>query len=649
MTFLNQSFLWFAALAAVPVIIHLLNRTRLRKVKFSTLRFLQPATKKVLKRFKLLELLLLLLRMAIILFLTLSFARPVWKGYVGKHEVLYNVILIDNSYSMECRIGKGNALKLSRELAGQLIKELAGQFAVGIINNGLEKLHPFTDEKKVLMERISSIKRSPLTTDILKAVQETIAVLKTENIKKNIIILSDFNNDGFKDPAPAPRSGVKLNDTHGIKFLLIDTCPGAKNLWIDKVTADSSYTGIPTKIKTLLNAKDAAEVKVSLIIEGQKRNHKLIEMSKSKEVEFNYTFKKQGLHQGRIEIESSSECDRIDIDNIYYFHAHTRPKIKILIVDGNPGYTLMGGESFFVARALTPGNYETPLTVRIVNPHELKSIGIDTYEVMLLLNVKLEEDIIKIISDFSAKGSGTGIFLGDNVEYNIYNRLLSSLMPVEITKIKPVEINKEVKLKVSEKFKNVFAASGKVKLGAVFQTRSDTMKKPDISINDELPLLWLYSPGKLIRGRVALFTATADMDWSNFPLKSSYPAFIHKLVLYLASTVKSDSDYLEVGQVIPGELSSTELPGNYVINSKIYSVNLNSKDGESDLNQLSFYKIKKLFDEQDIYYIPYSGNLHNEIIKRISGKEKSEIFLIGAFVFLILEEFLRKFLKSRQS
>lgn len=647
MTFLNQSFLWFAALAAVPVIIHLLNRTRLRKIKFSTLRFLQPATKKVLKRFKLLELLLLLLRMAIILFLTLAFARPVWKGYVGKHEVLYNVILIDNSYSMEYRIGKGNALKLSRELARQLIRELAGQFAVGVINNGLEKLHPFTDEKKVLMERISSIKRSPFTTDILKAVQETIAVLKTENIKKNIIILSDFNIDGFKDPDPAPRSRVKLNGTHGIRFLLIDTCPGAKNLWIDKVTADSSYTGIPTKIKTLLNAKDAAEVKVSLIIEGQKRNHKLIEISKSKEVDFNYTFKKQGLHPGRIEIESSSECDRIDIDNIYYFHAHTRPKIKVLIVDGNPGYTLMGGESFFVARALTPGNYETPLTLRIVNPHELKSIGIDTYEVMLLLNVKLEEDIIKIISDFSAKGSGAGIFLGDNVEYNIYNRLLSSLMPVEITKIKPVEINKEVKLKVSEKFKNVFAASSEVKLGAVFQTRSDTMKKSDISINDELPLLWLYSPGKLIRGRVALFTATADMDWSNFPLKSSYPAFIHKLVLYLASTVKSDSDYLNAGQVIP-EVGA-KLPGNYVINSKIYSVNLNSKDGESDLNQLSFYKIKKLFDEQDIYYIPYSSNLHNEIIKRISGKEKSEIFLIGAFVFLILEEFLRKFLKSRQS
>ena len=40
----------------------------------------------------------------------------------------------------------------------------------------------------------------------------------------------------------------------------------------------------------------------------------------------------------------------------------------------------MGGESYFMARALSPGNYAAPTVPRIITPEEINSIDINKYE-----------------------------------------------------------------------------------------------------------------------------------------------------------------------------------------------------------------------------------------------------------------------------
>ncbi|MFC2060944.1 BatA domain-containing protein [Elusimicrobiota bacterium] len=666
MTFLNTLFLWLLPVAAVPLIIHLLNRSKVKQVKFPTLRFLQPATKRILKRFKFLQWLLLLMRILVILFLTFAFARPVWKGYTGEREVLYNIILIDNSYSMEYRHGKSCAFELSRELALQLVRDLDGQFAVGIINRGLESMGSFSDKKNEIMEEINSIKISARSTDLLRGVKEAVSVIESElnpGIMKNVIVLSDFNEDGFN------KSGEMIS-SEDANFLFIDTSDGEKNLWLEDVRTPAAYSGIPVKIKGALNNSniDAVETKVSINIGGEKKNRKNIKIVKKDEIEFRYTFEAPGSYYGFMEIEDITKHDRIDADNTYYFNVKVEPRIKVLVVDGDPGYTHMGGESYFILRALSPGNYDTPLIPRVINPDELRTIRLDEYRVMFLLNVDLDREISEKVMGFSSDRKGVGIFLGDNVDYSEYNRLFDSLIPVDITSPEPVRTG-PADWEISKRFSKEFS-SASIRLNRAFETLSSYGAKPDITAGN-MPVLWVYSPGAVMKGKVALFTSTADMQWTDFPVRPSYPALIQKLALMLSSAEEDAAGSIAIGDAVPEEMDTgkadivskskmrpdpedklMKIPGNYMTgtgrNRKIYSVNVRADSGESGLAPLKGQEVRQYFKGGTANYIPYSENLKQEIIKAITGQEKSHIFLLAAFMLLATEEMLRKYLQAHE-
>ncbi|MDE0089505.1 MAG: BatA domain-containing protein, partial [Candidatus Poribacteria bacterium] len=62
--------------ASIPLIIHLLNRERARRLIFSTVRFIQMSHQTNVQRHKLKRLLLLLMRILMLILLGFSFARP---------------------------------------------------------------------------------------------------------------------------------------------------------------------------------------------------------------------------------------------------------------------------------------------------------------------------------------------------------------------------------------------------------------------------------------------------------------------------------------------------------------------------------------------------------------------------------------------
>ena len=72
-----QAWIWaFAALAALPIILHLLSRQRLKKIRFSSLMLLSRLEKSQMRRLRLRQLLLLILRTLAILALVFAFTRP---------------------------------------------------------------------------------------------------------------------------------------------------------------------------------------------------------------------------------------------------------------------------------------------------------------------------------------------------------------------------------------------------------------------------------------------------------------------------------------------------------------------------------------------------------------------------------------------
>src|SRR5262245_56357808 len=123
---------------SVPIIIHLLNRRRYQVVVWAAMRFLLNAQKKNVRRMRLEQLILLLLRIAVLVLLVIAmasimpWAENVWAFLLPESAGFlkttagrtHRVIVLDASLSMTARHGGAKtSFDLARELAGQLVSE----------------------------------------------------------------------------------------------------------------------------------------------------------------------------------------------------------------------------------------------------------------------------------------------------------------------------------------------------------------------------------------------------------------------------------------------------------------------------------------------------------------------------------------------
>jgi hypothetical protein len=127
MRFLFPGFLFALLAIAIPIIIHLFNFRKFRKVYFSNVRFLKSIEQQTASRQNLKHLLVLFARILAIIFLVLAFARPYISADDSAGTARQAVsIYIDNSYSMEGVNREGTLLDEARRRA----KEVAGEYGL---------------------------------------------------------------------------------------------------------------------------------------------------------------------------------------------------------------------------------------------------------------------------------------------------------------------------------------------------------------------------------------------------------------------------------------------------------------------------------------------------------------------------------------
>ena len=117
MTFLQPFMLWGLLLGLLPILIHLFNRLRHRKLPWAAMMFLRMANRKSTKYAKVRQWLVLLFRMLAVLALVFALSRPEAGGFLkgmisGKPDVI--LIIVDRSASMGA--SEGEKTRLDRAL-----------------------------------------------------------------------------------------------------------------------------------------------------------------------------------------------------------------------------------------------------------------------------------------------------------------------------------------------------------------------------------------------------------------------------------------------------------------------------------------------------------------------------------------------------
>lgn len=204
MQFANPYMLWGLLLLIVPIIIHLFNFRRYRKVYFTNVRQLQEISIKTRRNARIKNLLVLLLRMAAIAALVLAFAGPYKSNEHQKGDMVSGnklvSVFIDNSFSMESSIGDVALLDLAKQRAIEIADAYSVTDKFQLLTNDFSGKSQRFLSKESFVEEARNIAYSPVIRTTKEIITRQKALLSQEEGKKECYFISDFQKNTI-DPA----------------------------------------------------------------------------------------------------------------------------------------------------------------------------------------------------------------------------------------------------------------------------------------------------------------------------------------------------------------------------------------------------------------------------------------------------------------
>ncbi len=211
MSFLNPFFLFGLLAASIPIVIHLFTRRRPREVQFSTLEFLSEVNQSEIRRLKIKQWLLLLLRALAVAAIALAMSRPALRGDVGLKSGAATtvVVLVDQSGSMGAAAGAPgaeavNLLSRARRTVEDLLATLGPQDELMLVPYDRAP-HPTTPSPSSDLGRLraaaQSLSLTASTTNHAKALEVAAAALtRSASLNRELFWISDFQTTGFVGP-----------------------------------------------------------------------------------------------------------------------------------------------------------------------------------------------------------------------------------------------------------------------------------------------------------------------------------------------------------------------------------------------------------------------------------------------------------------
>ena len=262
--------------------------------------------------------------------------------------------------------------------------------------------------------------------------------------------------------------------------------------------------------------------------------------SASQQIEFSVLIDQPGLYQGFVEVAAD---DGFAVDNRRWLAFEARAADRILLVDGEPGSSVFGNETYYLEAALRlalPGK-ESPLTpyepVRWALEAGSHLPDLTSCGVVVLCNVaELANDDLARLQIFVVGGGRLLIFTGGKVEPASYAALeQAGLLPGTVEGASDAGL---FRFQTWEKDHPIFRPLSDPQQGDLRRVafRKITRVKPasDAKVLATAPgghpLLLEKAAG---RGIVLLFASAADRDWGDWPQSRLYVPLVHQIVGYL--------------------------------------------------------------------------------------------------------------------
>lgn len=475
--FVHPGLLIGMALAAVPLVIHLLNRQRYKPMPWAAMRFVLAAYRKTRRRAQLENLLLLLLRMLGIALLALAISRP----FTGDQSPLAAlaqsrrdvVLVLDASASTGYRPDVQATFERVVERAREIVLELDGgrDDRVRVIVAGARpRLVAWRrpDEALSVLATLSAPTDEPL--DLAAALGEVVRLAEEDGqgaraSALEIRLLTDVQRVSFEPAttlsnedgprAPAVREQLDALAKLEARVLVEDLGPSEAvppNLAITSIEPLSTVVGAQAPCDVAVSvhnfgavARNGVRVQLTIDVDT-KLPFRPVDVPAQGETKavFPVVFATPGPHVLTARIES----DRLATDDTRAHVLVVPPPVRVLLVDGEPKPEIENDETGFLQAVLDPpiddevlaGGAARPFEPKVIEPHELRDPALDlaSFDVVVLANVDgLPAESIERLERWTAEGGSLILTMGDRVDSTTFNQRLyrpdgSGLSPAEL-------------------------------------------------------------------------------------------------------------------------------------------------------------------------------------------------------------------------
>jgi hypothetical protein len=603
MTFLNPLFLLGTALAAVPILIHLWFRKRLKRVSFSAVQFLKSTEARRFGWLKLREWLILLTRCLFILFLFMSLARPHLKGSLLGMGRLASVFLIaDNSYSM----AYGDNLERMKDGCRQIISCYSPNSEFCVVDLGEEQTESesFWMTSKSALHALGKIDIAYTGGSIRRALAKV--PQREARYAIDYFYVGDGQAENFRDfpvgvDAPGELFWVPISTGGNV---------GISNAALkDPVAVALQTYALQVAVHSYTPRLWSGKIGVS---------------SGDYYIEKEYAI--QPHMEGRLDFEIPVEFvrgklelfdDSLLTDNIYYFCKQLPQDMRILII----------GDSPYVVRALTAES-TTTAAFKVQTAEKLANIDLRRYDVLILagINEISESERLRILDHTARANTGLAVILGDDIG-NRLSEIVSRTCQV-IGKTMPKGYVVLDRVDNTHPVFSIYENTGAlrdVQCYSYMKVRSAERVVARFSSGD---------PFLIVRGNTAVITCRMLPQNTNLVYKSSFVPLLLRLLFGLATGSGRKEFY--VGESITpfnrirtpaGEFLDSgdvfTVPGFYSSDSETLCVNVRPEEG--DLSILGAERARLL----NIRQIDPG--------RELTGTDLSSFFMVLALLSVVLE------------
>jgi len=560
--FLNPLLLWALPLAAVPIIIHLLNKRRFQTVRWAAMEFLLRAMKRNRRRLRMEHFIVLLLRTLAVLFLVFLVTRPQLTGGGLLGVRTHHVVLLDDSASMAQRAGTTNVYEQARDqirtLATNFVDTRSGDLftlvrasKAGAPDIAKQRVGPTLP--RLVGEALSTHAVGDEVMDLAELLEAArrLAEATEEAGRTDYYLFTDFRHRDWLAGDDTARTEVAaqleamdqesehlvvqpLGSADSTNLAIVDVrrvnrlaVAGVRVTIAIDVVNRGLDTSNPVELAVTVDQTSNVTQTVPELAPGQRIS-----------LEIDHTFHAPGHHG----IVATLPTDKFPVDDSRSLALEVIDRSRVLIVDGDPGDDPERAESYYIAAALDPGgDAVSGIEVRVVDVDNFGDVVFDEYGLVVLANVAAPDaEIVTRLERYVAAGGGLLVFLGNQVEIDRYNELLfkdgQGLIPARVLDVEG-DMDRPERFFLAAPDHPAFAIAPEF-FELVFSVQALVFRYMPLEVDPRFPATVLMrlndaegAPLGVTRpfgdgGIVGLFGFTADNHWCYWPETSGFLPFV---------------------------------------------------------------------------------------------------------------------------